>query len=72
MQLVIFLQRSEYNGVRDEDCNFFNSLPSKYFIYFSGSDDKVVCILFSIKMSAGKDMYIGQYICDVFYYNTGT
>ena len=74
MQLRIFLQRSEYNGVRYEYCKnkTKNALPSQYYMYFSGSYDGVVYIMVSIKFHVGKYMDSGHYVCDVLDYNTGT
>ena len=71
MKPRILIQISEYNGKKDE--YFKNktsiSLPSKYSVSFSGSDDELVYILVSIKIHANKYMDSGHYICDLFYYN---
>ena len=74
MQIKILIQRSEYNGVRDEYCKnktkFY--LPSQYSIYFSGSHDEVVYIMVSIKIHVGEYMNGGHFVCDVLDYKTVT
>ena len=45
---------------------------AQYSISFPGKHDEVHTILVSIKLHIGNDMYRGQYVCDVLYYNTVT
>ena len=74
MNIIIFLQRSEYNFERDEyfknKTNF--SLPSQYSMSFPGKYAEAVYIIASIKLHIGKNMYGGHYVCDVLYYSKRT
>ena len=74
MNIIIFLQRTEYNFKRDEYCKNKTkfSLPSQYSVSFSGKHDEAVYILVDIKLHDGKDMDSGHYVCDILDYSTGT
>ena len=74
INLGIFLQRSEYTGVRYEYCKHKTKiyLTLQYSMYFSDKHDEVVYIMISIKIHVGKDMDIGHYVWDILDYNTGT
>ena len=74
INLGIFLQRSEYTGIRYEYCKHKTkiSLTLQYSMYFSDKHDEVVYIMISIKIHVGKDMDSGHYVWDILDYNTGT
>ena len=74
MQLIIFLQKSEYNYERDEHWKSKTeiALPDQYSMSFPGKDTEVLYILVFVKLNIGKGMDKGQYVCDVLDYSTGT
>ena len=41
------------------------TIPSQYFMFYSGKHDEAVYILVDINIHVGKDVGIGHYVCDV-------
>ena len=74
MQIIIFLQRSEFTFQRDKFWKNKTKIapPAQYSMYFPVIDAEVLYILVSIKIHIGNDMDKGHYICDLLDYNTWT
>ena len=73
MQLILFLQRSDFN-YKNEYCKNKNKivLPAPIFHFFSDKHPEVLYIIVSVNLNIGNDMDKGHYVCDVLDYNTGT
>ena len=74
MQLIISLERSNFNFEKDE---FWKNktriaLPDQYSMSFPDKHLELLYIIVSIKLHIGNDMDNGIFVCDVLYYNTGT
>ena len=73
MQLIISLQRSNYNIEKNKYCNNKTkiALPAQYSMSFPNNPE-VLYILVCIKLHIGNDRDKGHHVCDVLDYNTGT
>ena len=74
MQLIIFIQISEYNFQRNE---FFKNKtkiahPDQYSMHFPVTNAEVIYIIVSFKIHVVNYMDKVHYVCDVLDYNTGT
>ena len=74
MQLIIFLQISEYKFERDEYCKNIPkiALPDQYYISFPGIDSELLYMIVSIKLYIGKDTDKSHYVCDALDYKIVT